>query len=92
MKTETSENASFSMETPKMESFENANNSNLYNILGFKTSANKGNENEQKRSNGNTPVFVPGALGENGVMETVQDHPKTEFMKTETFENGVMET
>ena len=78
MKTETSENASFSMETPKTESCENANNSNLYNILGFKTSANKGNENEQKRSNGNTPVFVPGALGENGVMETVQNHPKTE--------------
>ena len=60
-------------------------NNNLYIILGFKTSANKGNENEQKRSNGNTPVFVPGALGENGVMGTVQDH-----RKAERFENGAI--
>ena len=87
---ETSENASFSMETPKTESSEN--NNNLYIILGFKTSTNNGNENERKRSNGNTPVFVPGALGENGVIERFKIIPKRNDMKTETFENGVMET
>ena len=72
LKTETYENASFSRETPKTESFENAK-TKIYpsSILGFKTSAKKGNENERKRSNGNTPFFVPGTLGENGVMETV---------------------
>ena len=77
---ETFENASFSMETPKTESFENATTATTTDLVPNKARKclNRGNENEQKRNNGNTSVFSPGSLGENEVMEMVKDHPKTE--------------
>ena len=41
------------------------------------------NENKWNLNNGKTAVFMSGLLRENGVMERVLDHPKTEW-----FESG----
>ena len=86
MKTETSENASFSMETPKMESFKNATTT-IYTT----SSVSKRVQTKEMKTKENgvmqTPPFSHQALfcalGENGVMEKLQDHPKTE-----RYENG----
>ena len=78
LKTETFENASFSMETPKTESFENAK-TKIYPT----SSVSKRVRTKEMKTN------------DKGVMETPKGFKiirKRSDMKTETFENGVMET
>ena len=54
------------MGTAKTESFE-SDTTTTTELAPNYSSSNKGYENGRKRSNGNTFVFVPGPLGENGV-------------------------
>ena len=58
-----------SIKTPKTESFENViTRTDLASKTKQGKCPNKGNDDESKRGNRNTLVFVPGSLDENGVL------------------------